>query len=375
MNVDIMHKIPDTFCPAKWDELYVSFEVNYAYSCCKGRPTKFTDNVIEIVDQQRMNMLNGVQDPSCDYCWAVEKHDGESLRHKYLKNFDTTKFTEYNSNPQPKSIQVTVGNECNFQCTYCNPKFSSKWEHDVRQQEYKVFSDQHFWGIDAKTPDVMNKNIEFLKTFDHIRVLDVIGGEPLFNKRTFELIDSIKSESLHMTTNLGCKTSVIDRLLERCARYEQVELCLSIDATKDIAEFTRYGLDFSEFDSNIKYLLKHRPTNLKLLVNSLMTCVTVRDFENFSQYMTQFLSEPNFEWRIGYCTNPKTQSMSSLPEQYREQILFAIDAMMMYNIVGLDTLRTVVETTPYNKLMHQQMKHFMQEFAKRKNIEIPINLD
>jgi hypothetical protein len=221
----------------------------------------------------------------------------------------------------------------------------------------------------------MNKNIAFLKAFDHIQVLDVIGGEPLFNKRTFELIDTVKSDSLHMTTNLGCKTSVIDKLLERCARYEQVELCVSIDATKDIAEFTRYGLDFAEFDNNLKYLLKHRPANLKLLVNSLMNCITVRDFENFSKYMKQFLSEPNFEWRIGYCTNPKTQSMASLPDQYREQILVAIDAMMLYNIVGLDTLRTVVSSTPFNKLMHQQMKHFMQEFAKRKGIRIPLELD
>jgi len=64
-----------------------------------------------------------------------------------------------------------------------------------------------------------------------------------------------------------------------------------------------------------------------------------------------------------------------LPEQYKESICIAIDRMKQYNVWGLDTLKTVVSTTPFNKNMHSQMKHFMQEFAKRKNIDIPICLD
>ena len=61
-------------------------------------------------------------------------------------------------------IQVSVGNECNFQCTYCNPKFSSKWEDDVRRQSYKVFTDRFFYGIDDTNTDLLNKNLNFLKT-------------------------------------------------------------------------------------------------------------------------------------------------------------------------------------------------------------------
>jgi hypothetical protein len=370
-----MQSIPDTFCPAKWDELYVSFETNYAYSCCKSTPTVFGEQVLEFVTKERMNMLRGIQDASCSYCWTVEHAGGESLRHRHLRTFDPADFEHYQHNPAPKQIQVTVGNECNFQCTYCNPKFSSRWEQDVRQQSYRVFSDRYFWDVDRKEQNVMEKNIAFLKSFEHVERLSIIGGEPLVNKRTFELIDAVSADVLQMITNLSCKKSVLDALFERSQQYRTVVLVVSIDATGSIAEFARHGLDFDWFDDNFRYLLANRPANLKVVVNSLMTSITVRDFDKFSTYMQEFLTVPNFEWRVEYCKHPVTQSMATLPDRYKDKILVAIEAMKSYNIWGLDTLATVVSNTSFNKNMHQQMTHFMHEFAKRKKIEIPLCLD
>ena len=376
MSADTTPKIPDTFCPAKWDELYVSFEVNYAYSCCKSTPTHFTNKVIEIVSKERQNLLNGIQDASCSYCWQVEHNNGKSLRHRYLESFDASKFDEYkNNNKDPSQIQVTIGNECNFQCTYCNPKFSSKWEHDVRKKPYATFSDRYFWGIDPKSPDVMEKNIEFLKSFDKIERLSINGGEPLLNKKFFELLNSIDSDVLQFTTNLSAKKSVINKVFKACEKYTAVVVIVSIDATGPIAEFTRFGLNFDEFDSNFRYLLNHRPPNLKVIVNSVMSSVTVRDIENFGNYMKEFLGQPRFEWRVEYCKNPTIQSMVTLPDQYKEQILLALDNLSVYNVWGLDTLRTVIQNTNFSRIKHQELKHFLLEFANRKNIKVPLCLD
>jgi MoaA/NifB/PqqE/SkfB family radical SAM enzyme len=375
MSVDTMHKIPDTFCPAKWDELYVGFDTNYAYACCKSQPTKFNEQVLEFVTKEQINLLNGVKDASCDYCWATEQSGGESLRQRYLKDFNPDNLNLYTQGKTPAFVQVTVGNECNFQCTYCNPKFSSKWEQDVSIKEYKVFSDRYFWGIDSKNAGTMDKNIEFLKSFDKIQTLSVIGGEPLLNKKTFELLDSVEATSLQTVTNLSCKQSVLNKLFAKCQDYKKVTLVVSIDATDKIAEFTRYGLSFADFDSNFRYLLANRPKNLEVIVNSVMTSITVRDIANFGKYMTEFLEQPNFEWRIEYCKQPVTQSLATLPDAYKDEILLAIDDLKHYNIWGMDTLKTIINSTPFNKNMHQQMKHFMNEFANRKNITIPLCLD
>jgi hypothetical protein len=74
--------------------------------------------------------------------------------------------------------------------------------------------------------------------------------------------------------------------------------------------------------------------------------------------------------------NPKTQSLATLPDKYKEKIIKTIVTLTKQsNIIGAESLLSAVTNTDFNKVLHQQMQHFMQEFASRKNIEIPICLD
>lgn len=374
MSADITHTTPNTFCPAKWDELYVSFEMNYAYSCCKGKTTRFESDVLEFVSRERYAMLQGQQDPSCEYCWTVEAEGGKSLRHHHLENFRGNYADYANNTAQPKLVQVSVGNECNFQCTYCNPKFSSQWEQDVRKLPYRVFSDRFFYAIDPKQPDVMDRNIEFLKTFNNIDSLSVIGGEPLFNKKFFQLLDTTPANNLSISTNLAVKREVLDRFINYCNRYQTVNLRVSIDATGKIAEFTRYGLDYAQFCDNLQYLIDHKPDNLQIVIGSVMSSITIRDIRNFGQFMQPLLAQ-GIEWHVDYCRDPKIQSIATLPESYRSDLLLEIADLQKFDIRGIDMLKYVVETTPFNRILHQELKHFVNEFSTRKNIELPLCLD
>jgi hypothetical protein len=59
-------------------------------------PIKFVDkaDIATILDGQKDNLLNGIQDSSCEYCWRVERQGHPSRRHTYLKdfNFDPDQF-------------------------------------------------------------------------------------------------------------------------------------------------------------------------------------------------------------------------------------------------------------------------------------------
>jgi pyruvate-formate lyase-activating enzyme len=372
MSAGTMH-IPDTFCPAKWDELYVSFEMNYAYSCCKSKTTRFNNNVLEFVSRERYAMLQGVQDPSCDYCWTVEREGGRSLRHHHLENFKGN-YADYADNTaQPKLVQVSVGNECNLQCTYCNPKFSSLWEHDVRTHPYQVFSDRFFYAIDPKQPDVMDRNIEFLASFKHIDQLSVIGGEPLFNKKFFQLISTTPARALSISTNLSVKQETLDKFIEHCNKFESVDVRVSIDATGAIAEFTRYGLDYKEFCNNLHYLIEHAPAHVNISIGSVMTSITVRDLENFGKFVTPLLDR--ISWQVDYCHDPKIQSMATLPDHYKPAVIDSITELEKFDIRGLAMLKSVVANSAYNRILHQELKHFVNEFSTRKNITLPLCLD
>ena len=373
MSADITHTTPNTFCPAKWDELYVSFEMNYAYSCCKAKTTRFETDVLEFVSRERFAMLQGQQDPSCDYCWKVENAGGKSLRHHHLENFSGN-YADYASNTaQPKLVQVSVGNECNLQCTYCNPKFSSLWEQDVRSQPYQVFSDRFFYGIDPKQPDVMDRNIEFLRSFENIEQLSVIGGEPLFNKKFFQLIEVTTAKSLSISTNLAVKQDVLDRFIKQCDKFDSVDMRISIDATGAVAEFTRYGLDYQKFCSNLQYLIAHAPKHINISIGSVMSSITIRDFDNFAKFVTPLLGRVS--WQLDYCHDPKIQSMATLPDHYKPAILDSISQLEKFDIRGLAMLKSIVANTAFNRILHQELKHFVNEFSTRKNIELPLCLD
>ena len=374
MNVGIMHKIPDTFCPAKWDELVLSFEMNYAYACCKSTPKKVGDNVMEFISKEKINLLNGVQDSSCNFCWDVENAGGTSRRHEYLQTFNHATLPDYiDDSVSPRSIEVNIGNECNFQCTYCNPKFSSKWEMDVRSKPYPIFTDRFFYDIDAKSKDVMDKNIEFLKNYELER-LEIIGGEPLLNKKFFQLIEQAHSKHLGLSTNLSAKRDAIAKLIGQANRYQTMTIHVSLDATKEISEFVRYGLDYDHLMDNLNYLIKSSPPNVKIIIGSVMSSITIRDFPNFSKVILPLLGG-NVVWQLNYCQSPKTQSMLTLPEHYKPVIIDAIDSVEHINIRGLASVKSVVESSTFNKTMHQEMKHFFKEFSERKKIQIPLCLD
>ena len=87
-NVNTMPKIPDTFCPAKWDEIYINLDYNFVYSCCKATPVTVNSNISETLKNQKTNLLSGIMDPSCNYCWDIEEKGHTSRRARYLKKFN-----------------------------------------------------------------------------------------------------------------------------------------------------------------------------------------------------------------------------------------------------------------------------------------------
>ena len=373
-----MPKISSTFCPAKWDEVHVNLNYNYVYSCCKATPLKFVNNIDEVLGQQKENLLNGVQDSSCSYCWKNENAGQLSLRQEMLDGFDVTTYSQYEDNTiEPKLFEINLGNECNFQCTYCNPKFSSQWESDVKQKPYEVFSDRHFYAIDQKNSNTVENTIDWLTRVNSIETLLVMGGEPLLNKNFFRIIESPKSDYLSFTTNLSCKTTApIDKIFKAAPNYKTIFLNISIDSTEDNAEFTRYGMNYELLLSNIRYVLTNAPTNVTITFLSLMTSVTIRDLTNTAKLMdTLYAINNNISWTLSICQFPMIMQLTTLPDEYKPEILQTLTEMLDKPYINYANLvMGNLQSSKFNNTLYQGLKHFLNEFSIRKNIAIPICL-
>lgn len=373
-----MPRLPKTFCPAKWDELSINLAVNFAFACCKATPKKFDQTYQEILKPQQENLLNGIEDSSCKYCWDLERNNLPSRRTWYLKNMDSSKIDSYLANTAtPDVISITLGHACNFQCIYCNPTFSSKWEDDVRNKPYKIFTDREHYGIVLRNLNISDTTADFLNTFTDVKQVDVIGGEPLQNKDFWKILENIEAKHISLSTNFSCNRHVIDRLISIADKFEQVSVNISIDATGKIAEFVRYGLDYEILYQNIQYLLSKKPKNFSVGIMSLMTSITIQDLAELTKFVSACREmDKSLRWELSHCTSPRTQSFETLPEKYKPEAKTALQYIIDNDIAkGADVVLSSLTSTSFNNTLYKEFKHFLDEFSNRKQIDIPLCLD
>jgi molybdenum cofactor biosynthesis enzyme MoaA len=376
MSANIMQPIPDTFCSGKWEELCFNLNYNYVYGCCAAKPMKFVKDYREVLDAQKTNLLDGIRDESCNYCWSVEAGGKPSRRNEYTDTFDGNLEPYRDNTARVKLLELNIGNECNFQCVYCNPKYSSLWEADVRKQPYKIFTDRFNYGVLAKSDEsVSEANVAVLKQIGFVEEVRIIGGEPLYNKKLWSLLDNVDTNTLHITTNLSCKPETLDRLF--ATKFKRIRLQISLDAPKAISEFARFGTDYELLMSNLHYALTTAPEHVTITIASTFSSLTIRGIREFTELVKQWQTvRPTLIWTLNYCRTPNIQSFYTLPDHYRADIRDALaDIKKMPNIERVEIVESALENYKFSTTMHKELKHFFQQFAERKNIEIPICLD
>jgi organic radical activating enzyme len=376
----MQNPIPKTFCPAKWDDLVVHMQQNYVYGCCKAAPIIFEKDYKSIIQNQRQNLLDGVQDPSCNYCWSVENNNLPSLRQEYLEKFDKNKFTEYlNVNRSTKNLEINLGNSCNMQCIYCNPRLSSQWENDVKQKKYPVFTDRFVYEISEKKDinETMRLNLEIIEKEQPDKIT-IIGGEPLLNKHFWKIASKLNNTFLSITTNLNCEIDVIKRLIElENENNLQLDVMASLDCTFPLSTFNRYNLDYDKFLNNLLYFIKNSKA-CRIGIQSLMTCITILDIENFLNFLKSLqekfpMTELFFNFHV--CTEPKIQSFSVMPDKTKDEILFYMkNYKHEVKVNGFQNIISYLQSSKFNSGLHKQFKRFIEEWESRKEMYLPLEV-
>ena len=372
-----MQKIPKTFCPAKWDELHLNYNYNWAYGCCKATPIVFKRDWHEELDKQKNNLLQDVQDPSCDYCWQVENQGGVSDRQGYLDNFDYNTFELYQQPREPSTVEVNLGNECNFQCTYCGPQFSSKWQQEQSTNPIKFKTDIQHYRLVKKQDELIDNNLRFLNKYQELDTLNLIGGEPLLNKKLFKMLDEVDNvKNLHITTNFSCSHKVIDNIIERSQRYHSVKLAISLDSTGLVAEFTRWGMDYDKLISNIDYLIDNIRDNIEIRILTLVSALTIVDLDRLTEVVNELKQRHSkLTWRLSYCVSPRIQSFATVKDELKLQALDKIKQLALLDYtVNADTVVTSLEGSEFDSKLYQEQQEFLEEFSLRKKIAIPREL-
>lgn len=313
-NHDIVKKQLDSvgcgFCLAKWTQVTIHLGTGMTHSCHHPSPHKIPLKELKrnpsalhntsFKKQKRREMLEGKRPEECNYCWNVEDNSDsfsdrvfKSAEPWSLDQLDTIKNTHWRRDFNPRYVEVSFSNACNFKCAYCGPQYSSKWVEEIEKYggyptSYN-FNDTSNMKASGTMPYKQTEYNPYVEAFwewwpdlfKDLHTFRITGGEPLMSKDTFRVLEYIQHNheqnsnlSLSINTNLGVPDKLIDRFIDiakdLCENNKVRELTLftSIEAEGKQAEYTRYGLDAEKFWFNVDKILTALP---KVTINIMAT--------------------------------------------------------------------------------------------------------
>jgi pyruvate-formate lyase-activating enzyme len=289
------------FCLAKWTQVTMHLQIGHTHSChhpgthpipqreIKRNPSALHNTRFKKL--RRKEMLENKRPTECDYCWNVEDSSNEYSDRTFKSSepwsfgdFQTIKNLDWKEDFNPRYVEVSFSNACNFKCSYCSPQFSSKWMEEIKEYGGYPTTD-NFNSLDYliqedKMPIPLHEENPYVDAFwkwwpdlyRDLHTFRMTGGEPLMSKDVWKVLDYIIEErnpnkqlSLAINSNLGVPDKLIDKLIEKINKItlenkvKDFVIFTSADASGERAEYIRNGLVYNKFMDNVDRILRECP--------------------------------------------------------------------------------------------------------------------
>jgi len=248
---DKLNAVGCGFCLAKWTQVTMHLHNGMTHSC--HHPIAHKIPLDEIANnpkalhntlykkEVRKEMLEGNKPQECDYCWGIEDSSNAFSDRTYKSaepwsapHFEQIKNSNWNDDFNPKYVEVSFSNTCNFKCSYCGPMFSSKWVEELntfgQYPNSNNFNNMDFFKQNNMMPYLSSEENPYVDAFwkwwpelyQDLHTFRITGGEPLLSKDTFKILDYIietktpnKKLSLCINSNLGIPEKLFNQFVEK----------------------------------------------------------------------------------------------------------------------------------------------------------------
>jgi hypothetical protein len=327
IKIKIENEVGPTFCLAKWHHVTMYLQSGETHSCYHPRPHKIPLHELENnpsalhntneKKQERKLMLEGGKPEGCQYCWNIEAMGPDYISDRHIRNssiyteerYEQCSKGSFEQNINPEYIEINFGNECNFKCGYCHPKYSTHFYKEIETYGPITNVKNHRLDIDylrLYQREEDNPYVDaFWKWWPELRktltIMRVTGGEPTLHRSTWTLFDRIEEDpmpwlELNVNSNLGTKNILIQRMAEKVKKLtdenkiRSFKLFTSMDTWGKKAEYIRTGLDLELWEQNFHTYLKNTNSPVTFMITFNIFSVT-----SFKKLLEKFL-----EWRKIY---------------------------------------------------------------------------
>lgn len=323
-----INSISPTFCIAKWKQTTTTLYNGMTHSChhpvqhkikledLSSSPTSLHNTPTKLAARQ--DMLNGVQTKECDYCWNIENLDKDYFSDRHYKSantgdgqwqtFEEVVASGVGTNINPSYMEVAFENICNFKCSYCSPDVSSRWMEEIQQHGSYQLADnstQHHLGwlkdtgrfpIYHKDPNpYIDKFWEWWpELYKSLSTFRITGGEPLLSQNTWKIFEYIEQHPrpdlrLSVNTNMGIPLKLVEKLCKTIEKLQgkvrEFVVYTSAESTGAQAEYSRHGMDWELFTSNVKYFYENTPAPTQLFFMTTVNVFSASTFDKFLYYI------------------------------------------------------------------------------------------
>lgn len=381
--IPILNAVSPTFCLAKWYHVTLYLQTGETHSCYHPPPHKISVGDVRrnpsalhntaFKKRERKEMLEGHQTSGCKYCWNIENLGEDYLSDRHIRSasiytedrFLTASLGEWDQDINPEYIEINFGNECNFKCGYCHPKYSSRFYNEIREHGPVTSVKNHRCDIDWMRLYEREEENPFVDAWwewwpdlkKDLTILRITGGEPLMHKSTWILFDDLKEDpqphlELNINSNLGSKNALVQKLVTNVNSLIEIDaikrfkLFTSIDTWGPRAEYIRTGLDLNLWEQNLDTYLKGTGYPISFMIT--FNILAVSSFKS--------LLEKILEWRKIYNQYNKTDQ----PQMIRFDTPY-LKEPLQYDI-------NILPKEEYMPYMHECLK-FIEDNIDDENVE------
>jgi len=268
--------------------------------CCLIEPLA---NIQDI----RSNMLAGQQPTACNRCWSLEKRGLTSDRQLKNAAYDVyadkdIRYVEESCRKgefRPEIFKIYTSNICNSTCVTCNPSFSTAWGN-LKQSKKLV---------------QINHSILDQLPVENFVMLNLVGGEPLSEKRNFNILERLISANnndcfVSITTNGSVSLTTAQKKI--LSKFKNLNINLSIDGIGPVFEYVRYPLKWDMLLSNLSF---YRSQNFNLSVSYTISNLNILYYDE----TIQWFNEQGLNYNHNMVIDPVYFSVNSLPQHTKQQ--------------------------------------------------------
>lgn len=378
---------PDkVMCRFKWDYPIVNLMSGHIRGCCRTPKQKLTAQDLETYGkdaimnlpyekERRLEKIKGITHSDCSGCLRLEATGMPAPRtgtKSFLRDYWVPKrapadgkflhrigyFELLTENvdinhpmlrsDHPDMLEIVMGNFCDLKCTYCSHFYSNQWAHelikhgDLKQEDY----DRDFPQAPEKLQDVFWE--WFYDVGRHsVRTINILGGEPTFMPQFYILMDKLiaafedlpkkRSETVELgiITNMNTSPGNLQKILKaipELVKHFHLHIQPSMEATGSRAEYVRFNLSWSRFESNIKTILKLvndsqiGQEQFRLSFQMALNTFSISSLPGFLEWVDSLKSEFNFPAGLmqNVVSSPRHHDPTILTPDFAEYIQKAI---------------------------------------------------